>query len=75
MNQRTLKKINLQIIQKNKKIIMTIPINSINKQEPDTQVNTLLKENARVRQNNMALKLQIIEARKTIKQIRELIKK
>lgn len=54
---------------------MTIPINSINKQEQDTQVNTLLKENARVRQNNMELKLQIIEARKTIKQIRELIKK
>ena len=35
---------------------MTIPINSINKQEPDTQVNSLLKENARVRKNNMELK-------------------
>ena len=51
---------------------MTIPINSINKQEQDTQVNTLLKENARVRQNNMELKLQIIEAIKKIKIKREL---
>ena len=54
---------------------MTIPINSINKQEPDTQVNTLLKENERLRDYNTQLKLGIIEARKKINQIITILNK
>ena len=53
-----------------------MPKNSINTPlDKSEKVERLLKENERVRQNNMDLKLQIIDARKTIRQIRELIKK
>tara|TARA_R110002012_G_scaffold57304_1_gene147586 strand:+ start:115 stop:288 length:174 start_codon:yes stop_codon:yes gene_type:complete len=53
-----------------------MPKNSINTPlDKNEKVERLLKENERVRQNNMDLKLQIIDARKTIRQIRELIKK
>ena len=53
-----------------------MPKNSINTPlDKSEKVERLLQENERVRQNNMELKLQIIDARKTIRQIRELIKK
>ncbi len=53
-----------------------MPKNSINTPlDKSEKVERLLQENERVRQNNMELKLQIIDARKIIKQIRELIKK
>ena len=52
-----------------------MPKNSINTPlDKSENVERLLKENERVRQNNMDLKLQIIDARKTIRQIRELTK-
>ena len=53
-----------------------MPKNSINTPlDKSEKVERLLQENERVRQNNMELKLQIIDARKKLKQIRELIKK
>ena len=52
-----------------------MPKNSINTPlDKSENVERLLKENERVRKNNMDLKLQIIDARKTIRQIRELTK-
>ena len=46
-----------------------MPKNSINTPlDKSEKVERLLKENERVRQNNMELKLQIIDARKIIKQ-------
>jgi|TARA_R110002020_G_scaffold101523_10_gene239096 hypothetical protein len=53
-----------------------MPKNSINTPlDKSENVERLQKENERVRQNNVDLKLQIIDARKTINKIRELIKK
>jgi hypothetical protein len=53
-----------------------MPKNSINTPlDKSEKVERLLQENERVRQNNMELKLQIIDARKKLNQIRELIKK
>jgi hypothetical protein len=56
---------------------MTIPINSINKQEAEreTKINTLKKENERLRNYNTQLKLGIIEARKKINQIITILNK
>ena len=56
---------------------MTIPINSINKQEAETEskINTLQKENERLRDYNTQLKLGIIEARKKINQIITILNK
>tara|TARA_R110002020_G_scaffold11979_1_gene44518 strand:+ start:518 stop:691 length:174 start_codon:yes stop_codon:yes gene_type:complete len=52
-----------------------MPKNSINTPlDKSENVERLLKENERVRKNNMDLKLQIIDARKKIRQIRELTK-
>ena len=53
-----------------------MPKNSINTPlDKSKEVERLLKENERVRQNNVELKLQIIDARRKIHKIRELIKK
>ena len=52
---------------------MAIPLNSINKQESET--NTLKKENERLRDYNTKLKLGIIEARKKINQIITILNK
>lgn len=53
-----------------------MPKNSINTPlDKSENVERLQKENERVRQNNVDLKLQIIDARKTINKIRDLIKK
>lgn len=53
-----------------------IPKNSINTPlEKNEKIEKLKKENERVRQNNVDLKLQIIEARKKINQINKLINK
>tara|TARA_R110001599_G_scaffold16327_1_gene66514 strand:+ start:105 stop:278 length:174 start_codon:yes stop_codon:yes gene_type:complete len=53
-----------------------IPKNSINTPlEKNEKIEVLKKENERVRQNNMDLKLQIIEARQKINQINKLINK
>ena len=52
------------------------PKNSINTPlEKNEKIEKLKKENERVRQNNVDLKLQIIEARKKINQINKLINK
>ena len=52
------------------------PKNSINTPlEKNEKIEKLKKENERVRQNNVGLKLQIIEARKKINQINKLINK
>ena len=48
---------------------MAIPLNSVNKQESETKINTLRKENERLRDYNTKLKLDIIEIKKTINQI------
>ena len=51
-----------------------IPKNSVNTPlKKNEKIERLKKENERVRQNNIDLKLQIIEARKKIKQINKLI--
>tara|TARA_R100000908_G_scaffold25216_1_gene11600 strand:+ start:826 stop:999 length:174 start_codon:yes stop_codon:yes gene_type:complete len=53
-----------------------IPKNSVNTPlKKNKKFERLKKENERVRQNNIDLKLQIIEARKKIKQINKLINK
>lgn len=53
-----------------------IPKNSINTPlKKNQKIENLKKENERVRQNNLTLKLQIIEAKQKIKQIKELINK
>jgi len=53
-----------------------IPKNSINTPlKKNEKIERLKKENERVRQNNLDLKLQIIEARKKINQINKLINK
>ena len=53
-----------------------IPKNSINTPlKKNQKIERLKKENERVRQNNVDLKLQIIEARQKIKQINKLINK
>lgn len=53
-----------------------IPKNSINTPlKKNKKIERLKKENERVRQNNIDLKLQIIEARQKIKQINNLINK
>jgi|TARA_R110002124_G_scaffold115028_2_gene270678 hypothetical protein len=53
-----------------------IPKNSINTPlKKNKKLERLKKENERVRQNNMDLKLQIIEARQKINQINKLINK
>jgi hypothetical protein len=53
-----------------------IPKNSINTPlKKNEKLERLKKENERVRQNNMDLKLQIIEARQKINQINKLINK
>tara|TARA_R110002020_G_scaffold89879_1_gene219358 strand:+ start:141 stop:314 length:174 start_codon:yes stop_codon:yes gene_type:complete len=53
-----------------------IPKNSVNTPlKKNEKIERLKKENERVRQNNIDLKLQIIEARKKIKQINKLINK
>ena len=53
-----------------------IPKNSINTPlKKNQKIENLKKENERVRQNNLYLKLQIIEAKQKIKQIEELINK
>ena len=53
-----------------------IPKNSINTPlKKNKKIENLKNENERVRQNNLDLKLQIIEAKQKIKQIKELINK
>jgi len=53
-----------------------IPKNSINTPlKKNQKLERLKKENERVRQNNVDLKLQIIEARQKLKQINKLINK
>ncbi len=53
-----------------------IPKNSINTPlKKNKKIERLKNENERVRQNNLLLKLQIIEAKQKIKQIKELINK
>ena len=53
-----------------------IPKNSINTPlKKNKKLERLKKENERVRQNNVDLKLQIIEAKLKIKQINKLINK
>lgn len=53
-----------------------IPKNSINTpSEKNEKFERLKKENERVRQNNVDLKLQIIEERKKLNQINKLINK
>ena len=53
-----------------------IPKNSINTPlKKNQKIENLKKENERVRQNNLTLKLQIIESKQKIKQIKELINK
>lgn len=53
-----------------------IPKNSINTPlKKNQKIENLKKENERVRQNNLDLKLQIIEAKQKIKQIEQLINK
>ena len=53
-----------------------IPKNSINTPlKKNEKLERLKKENERVRQNNVDLKLQIIEAKLKIKQINKLINK
>lgn len=54
---------------------MAIPLNSINKPETESKINTLKKENERLRDYNTKLKLGLIEARKTINQILTIINK
>ena len=54
---------------------MAIPLNSINKQETESKINTLKKENERLRDYNTKLKLGIIEARKKINQIITILNK
>ena len=54
---------------------MAIPLNSINKQETESKINTLKKENARLRDYNTKLKLDLIEIKKTINQILTIINK
>lgn len=58
---------------------MTIPLNSINKQEAETEtetkINTLKKENERLRDYNIKLKLGLIEARKKINEILTILNK
>ena len=53
-----------------------IPKNSINTPlKKNEKIERLKKENERVRQNNVDLKLQIIEAKQKINQINKLINK
>tara|TARA_R110001592_G_scaffold357814_1_gene661594 strand:+ start:82 stop:258 length:177 start_codon:yes stop_codon:yes gene_type:complete len=53
-----------------------IPKNSINTPlKKNKKIENLKNENERFRQNNLLLKLQIIEAKQKIKQIKELINK
>ena len=52
---------------------MAIPLNSINKQ--DSETNTLKKENERLRDYNTKLKLDIIEIKKTINKILTILNK
>ena len=53
-----------------------IPKNSVNTPlKKNEKIERLKKENERVRQNNVDLKLQIIEAKQKIKQINKLINK
>ena len=53
-----------------------IPKNSINTPlKKNQKIERLKKENERVRQNNLDLKLQIIEAKQKINQINKLINK
>ena len=52
-----------------------MPKNSINTPlDNDDQIQYLKKENERVRQNNVDLKLQLIEARKKLQTIEKIIK-
>lgn len=54
---------------------MAIPLNSINKQETESKISTLIKENERLRDYNTKLKLDLIEIKKTINQILTIINK
>tara|TARA_Y100001963_G_scaffold22383_1_gene29333 strand:- start:255 stop:419 length:165 start_codon:yes stop_codon:yes gene_type:complete len=54
---------------------MAIPLNSINKQETETKINTLKKENERLRDYNTQLKLDLIEIKKTINEILTILNK
>jgi hypothetical protein len=56
---------------------MAIPLNSINKRELETEnrINTLKKENERLRDYNTKLKLDLIEIKKTINQILTILNK
>tara|TARA_Y100001951_G_C11177455_1_gene203924 strand:- start:414 stop:578 length:165 start_codon:yes stop_codon:yes gene_type:complete len=54
---------------------MAIPLNSINKQETESKINTLKKENERLRDYNTKLKLGLIEARKKINEILTILNK
>ncbi len=56
---------------------MTIPLNSINNQEAETEtkINTLKKENERLRDYNTQLKLDLIEIKKTINEILTILNK
>tara|TARA_R100000654_G_scaffold8073_1_gene19184 strand:- start:1128 stop:1298 length:171 start_codon:yes stop_codon:yes gene_type:complete len=56
---------------------MAIPLNSINKPEAEaeTKINTLKKENERLRDYNTKLKLDLIDIKKTINQILTILNK
>lgn len=54
---------------------MTIPLNSINKQEAEAKINAFKKENERLRDYNIKLKLGLIEARKKINEILTILNK
>tara|TARA_Y100001938_G_scaffold63817_1_gene88789 strand:+ start:986 stop:1150 length:165 start_codon:yes stop_codon:yes gene_type:complete len=54
---------------------MAIPLNSINKQETESKINTLKKENERLRDYNIKLKLDLIETRKKINEILTILNK
>ena len=54
---------------------MAIPLNSVNKHEPENRINTLRKENERLRDYNTKLKLDIIEIKKTINEILTILNK
>ena len=56
---------------------MAIPLNSVNKPETETEIkiNTLKKENERLRDYNTKLKLDLIEIKQTINQILTIINK
>ena len=56
---------------------MAIPLNSVNKPETEAEakINTLKKENEKLRDYNTKLKIDLIEIKKTINQILTILKK